>query len=243
MPAWGAGVVVLALIAGCARPPLVERAIAARGGPLTSLVRRVEADVHVGFAGRWTARMAYRAPDRWALTIDTTAESDSYTWDGDAAYTVLGSRTVAVDRAPTAPLRSQARFWSVANLDALQRPGVVVTPLPKGDLPPGVAEGALVTLPGDGGRYRLGVDAAGLVVWVAGPVVLPPFGTADLTVRFSDFRRAGGFRLPWAASYLLAGSPILDERTLSACPDDPATTDAAFAAPALLPACEPPDEG
>lgn len=220
-----------------ARPPLLERAIRARGGPLTSLVRRIEADVHSGFPGQWTARLAFRAPDRWALTIDTTGAPDSYTWDGDAAYTIIGSRTVAVDSSPTAALRSQARFWSVVYLDALRKPDVVVTPLARLDLPPGVVEGLLVTRRDDGTRYQLGVDEEDRVVWVRGPVALPPFGTAELTMRFADFRRTGAFLLPWRAEYFLAGAAILEERTVSACPDDPGTTDAAFRDPSLLPAC------
>jgi hypothetical protein len=238
MPALALVLVVFA--AGCARPPLLERAIRARGGPLESLVRRIEADVHAGFPGLWTARLAYRVPDRWALTIDTTAGSDSYTFDGEAAYTIIGSRTVAVDRSPTAPLRSQARFWSVVYLDALRAPGVVVEPLARMELPPGVVEGVLVTY-ADGTRYRLGVDEEDRVVWVRGPVQLPPFGSAELTMRFDDFRRAGDILLPWRASYFLAGAPVLDERTLAVCPDDPATDDEAFRDPSRLPACDPAD--
>lgn len=231
-----------AAIASAAPPPLLERAIRARGGPLTSLVRRVEADVRSGFPGLWTARLAYRVPDRWALTIDTTGAPDSYTFDGAAAYTVIGSRTVAIDRGPATPLRSQARFWSVVHLDALRAAGVALEPLPRLELPPGVADGLLVTWRDDGSRYRLGVDEADRVVWVRGPVQLPPFGDAELTIRFADFRRTRGFVLPWRADYWLAGAAIIQERTLAACPDDPAATDAAFADPTLLPACRPPDE-
>lgn len=222
-----------------ARTTLLERAIRARGGPLASIVRRVEADVHSGFPGLWTARLAYRTPDRWALTIDTTGAPDSYTWDGEAARTVIGSRIMAVDRSRTAPLRSQARFFAVVYLDALRSADVELTPLASAELPPGVVEGLAITWRDDRSRYRLGVDAEDRVVWVRGPVQLPPFGTGELTVRFADFRRAGGVVLPWRAEYYLAGAPVLEERTLSVCLDDPATNDAAFRDPALLPACEP----
>ncbi|MCW5893179.1 MAG: hypothetical protein KIT14_21910 [bacterium] len=234
-----AGAVLLAAVAAGAapQPALLERAIRARGGPLESVVRRVEADVRSGFPGLWNARLAYRRPDRWALTIETTGAPDSYTWDGTAAHTVIGSRTVAVDRSPATPLHSQARFWSVVYLDALRGPGVEVTPLERQELPPGVVWGLLATWRDDGSRYRLGVDEADRVVWVRGPVQLPPFGSAELTMRFTDFRRTGRFLLPWRAEYWLAGAAILEERTLSACPDDPAATDAAFVDPALLPSC------
>lgn len=228
---------ILTWVGACARPPLLERAIRARGGPLTSLVRTVEADVHVGFPGVWQARTAYRFPDRWALTVETTGEAGTYTWDGSASHIIIGSRTMAIDASPTTPLRSQARFWAAVYLDAIRLPGIDVVPLAVEALPQGVVEGIEIVRADDGSRYRIGVNARTQVVWAEGPVVIPPFGRTELTVRFADHQRTGRFVLPRRAAYSVGGTPILEERTLAACPDDPATSDEAFRDPSRFPDC------
>src|SRR5262245_6781583 len=62
-------VVASLALAACAPRPLVERAIRARGGPLESVIRDVEADVRVGFPGTWRWQTAFMVPDRYAWTI------------------------------------------------------------------------------------------------------------------------------------------------------------------------------
>src|SRR5438552_8286191 len=49
----------LVLAAGYAPRPLLERAIRARGGPLASMARQVEAEVYLAFPGTWRWRTVY----------------------------------------------------------------------------------------------------------------------------------------------------------------------------------------
>src|SRR5262245_24062168 len=67
---------------GCAPRPLLERAIRARGGPLGSLVRQVDAEVYAAFPGTWQWRTAFMLPDRYAWTVFTTGEPMHYLFDG-----------------------------------------------------------------------------------------------------------------------------------------------------------------
>jgi hypothetical protein len=238
----------VALALGCARGPLaghatrapgdlVARAIRARGGPLRALVRNAEADVQATFAaGRWTWRTAFVAPDRFAWTIDTTGEPHHYLFDGIAVRAFIGRRQVAVDTAPTAPVRTLARFMAVANLDVLLLPGARVEPLPDGERPPGATAGLAVVL-ADGARYRLGLDGEMRVVSTAGPVELPTLGAGELVARYGDFRRVHGFVLPFRTTYAFDGQALADERALSVCPDPPDARDASFRDPTRLPEC------
>lgn len=227
-----------ALAAGCLPRPFVERAIRARGGALDTLVREVESDVHAAFPGTWRWRTAFMAPDRYAWTIFTAGEPNHFLFDGVVVRGFIGSREVSVDRAPDAPLRSHARFTAIAQLDALRLPGVHVQPLADGELPAGVVAGLAVALADDGARYRLGFDREMLLVWVEGPIRLLPLGEGTLTARFGDFRRTGGFLLPFATSYTFGGAALAEERALAVCPNDPRVTIEAFRTPARL-SCEP----
>jgi len=227
----------LVLAAGCAPRPLLERAIRARGGPLASMARQVEAEVYLAFPGTWRWRTVYMVPDRYAWTIFTAAEPDHYLFDGTTVRAFIGGREVSADTDPSAPLRSHARFTAVVNLDALRLPGVRTAPLPQAELPPGSSAGLAVVLADDGSRYRLGFDGRGLLVWAEGPVRLPPLGQGQVVARFSDFRRVAGFLVPFRTSYTFGDERLADERALAVCPADPGVSLESFRAPRLVPDC------
>jgi hypothetical protein len=231
---------IVLLCGACARGPLVERAIAARGGRLDALVRQVSAEVREGFPGAWRWRTVFQLPDRYCWSIETTRAPTHYCFDGDVVRAFSGDELVSTDPSPTAPLRSHARFMAVVNLDALRAPGAVVTPLPAAELPPGAVDGVAATLPGDPSRYRLAFDADARLVWAAGPVDLDPFGRGDLQARFSDFRAEHGVVLPHRTEWIFGTETIADERLLAACPDPPGLDAAAFRDPTKLPACPAP---
>ena len=108
-----AALALATLVHGCAPRPLVERAIRARGGPLATLVREIESDVYAGFPGTWRSRTTFMFPDHYAWTVETAAEATHYLFDGHAVRGFVGGREVSVDAGPGAPLRTQARFFSV----------------------------------------------------------------------------------------------------------------------------------
>jgi len=232
--------VALVLGSGCARGPLLDRAIAARGGALDGLVRQVAAEVREGFPGAWRWRTVFQVPDRYCWSIETTRDPTHYCFDGTVVRAFTGAELISTDASPSAPLRSHALFMAVVNLDALRAPGVVVTPLPAAELPPGATEGLAAVLPGEPSRYRLAFDADGLLVWAAGTVDLDPFGRGDLQARFSDFRAEHGVVLPHRTEWLLGTETFADERLLAACPDPTLAADA-FRDPTKLPACPVPD--
>lgn len=229
-------VAALLILAGCAPRPLLERAIRARGGPLTGLVSRTEARVYVGAPGTWQSTHALLVPDRYAWKIVTTADPLYHLFDGATARSFVGTAEVSSDASPRAPLRSHARWTAAVNLDALRAPGVAIAPLPVADLPAGVHEGLLAIFP-DGTGYRLGFDDHTLLVWAQGFLDFSPFGKGDVTARFGNHRRAGRLLLPFATSYFLGATAIVDEKVLAVCVDPPGLTPASFGDPAKLPDC------
>ncbi|MFN8543673.1 MAG: hypothetical protein U0807_05645 [Candidatus Binatia bacterium] len=238
MPARGLLVLGALLALGCAPRPLIVQAVRARGGPLHSLVREVDAQVHAGFAlGSWEWRTAFMVPDQYAWTIATYAEPNHYLFDGTTMRSFMGVREVAAEAEQAAPLRSHARFTAVVNLDALLLPGVQLAPLAAASLPPGLAMGLEAVFADDGARYRLGFDAGGLLAWASGPLVVPPFGLREATVRFGEFRPTGRWTLPYSAAYSFGGEPLADEHVRAACPDDPRLSADAFRRPGLVPPC------
>ncbi len=224
------------LIAGWAPRPLVARAIRARGGPLTSVVREVEADVRMGFPGTWRWRTVFLLPDRYAWTIYTTGEPDHYVTDGRTTRAFVGTRLVTEEAGANA-LRTHARFAAVQNLDALLLPGVAIAPLAAGDLPAGAVAGLAAVFADDGSRFRLGFDAQDRLMYVEGALSLPPFADGRVEARVTAFARAGGVELPSRTTYRIGDQLLSEERTLAACPDPPGLTAAAFATPETLPAC------
>jgi hypothetical protein len=231
---------LLALASACAPRPLVARAIRARGGPLHGLVRWVDAEVYAGFPGTWRWRAAFLVPDHYAWTILTTREPDHNLFDGTVVRAFVGDLEVAADADATAPLRTHARFTAVAALDALLQPGVQVAPAAADRVPPGAVAALDVHFPDDGSRYLLGFDRRDLLVSAEGPLALPPLGRGTVSARFADFRRTGTWLLPWTTDYAFDGAPLATERTVTACPDDPALTPESFRRPAAIPDCAPP---
>jgi hypothetical protein len=223
-------------LAACAPRDLRQRAVRAQGGAVDGLIRVVDARVEIGFPGEWRWRTAYQAPDRYAWTIQRLDGRDHYLFDGRTARAFAGDAVVAATREQTAPLRTHARFFSVVLLGALELPGVQVTPLAAATLPPGVVAGLAVVLP-DGTRYRLGFDAEDRVVWATGPIELPPLPTAEASVRFDDFRRIGGFELPYHAVWELGGQRLADERVVAMCPNPPGLDVESFRSPRAMPPC------
>jgi hypothetical protein len=161
---------------------------------------------------------------------------DHYLFDGTVVRAFVGGRELAADTSTDAPLRTQAAFVAVTNLDAV-RAGGVVTPLPAGTLPPGVAAGLAVTMPSSGASYRLGFDDRMLLVWATGPFDVPQAGRTELTARYDDYRRVQGLWLPFRTTYALGPRRLAVERTLRVCPNDPELVPASFEQPERLPAC------
>lgn len=225
------------LAGACAPRPLLQRALRARGGALESAVRTVEADVHMGFVGRWQWRTAYQLPERYAWTIVTFGEPNHYLFDGTTVRSFIGDSEVSADMDPRAPLRSHARFTAVTNLDALRLPGVQVAPLPAAALPPGCVAGLAAVFADDGARYELGFDERTLLVSAAGPLRLPPLGEGRVTARFADFRRVGGLLLPHRTTYQLSDLPLAEEWATAVCPNDAAVRAETFRNPAMIPSC------
>jgi len=227
---------VLLILAGCAPRPLLERAIRARGGPLTGLVMRTENRVYAGAPGTWASTRAFLAPDRYAWKIVTAADPHYHLFDGTTVRSFIGTAEVSSDASPNAPLRTHARWTAVVNLDALRAADVVVTPLAPADLPTGVREGLVATFL-DGTGYRLGFNDRTLLVWARGPLDFSPVGRGEATARFQDHRRAGRLLLPFATSYFLGTTHVVDEKLVAACVDPPALTPASFTDPTQLPDC------
>jgi hypothetical protein len=227
---------VLALAVGCTRAPLLERAIRARGGSLTSVARTGEARVQIGFPGSWHWRAVYLAPDVYALSVDTSTEPYHYLFDGTTVRVFAGARAIATDPRRDAPLQSQARFTAVANLDALRLPRYRVAPLAPGELGGTVHEGLVAVEIDTGGTYRLGFDARHLLVRLTGPLDLDPLGHGDGTARFDDFRSVGGLVMPFRTTYGFGDTPLIEDRTTAICPNLGLTA-TSFRDPAGLPGC------
>lgn len=225
---------LLATLPSCARP-LAERAIAARGGALTSLTRFADADVHQGFPGTWSWRVDYRTPDllRWAL--ETYGEEQTFAWDGAQVRYFLGSASLPPDSATEDDFRTVVRWTAVTMLGVLEQDDrVEVEEMSSAELPAGAAAGLRVRYRDDGATYELYFDRDALLVAARGPVVIPTIGAGELEARFSDFRTVDGFVLPYVGSYTLAGRPLFDERVLRYVPDDPALDAASFRRPPPL---------
>src|SRR5689334_15151957 len=128
---------VVAVDIGCAPRPLLTRAIRARGGILRNVVRESEVRVYATFPGDWRWRTVYRFPLSYGWAIYTAGDPMYYLFDGTLVRSFIGTALISTDGTAEAPLRTQAGFAAVVNLDALQLPGADVAPIPAGDLPRG----------------------------------------------------------------------------------------------------------
>jgi hypothetical protein len=198
----------------CART-LVDRAIAARGGPLAGITREVRAEVHEGIPGDWTWELAYRAPRDVRWTLHTWGEEQSYVLEGGRASYTLGSARLPVPPEAMTSLATQSRWLAVTSLDVLREPALAAwTELPREGLPAGVASGLEARLLDGGPPYRLYFDDADRLVLAEGEIALPPIGSGHLRVRYRDFRETDGHSLPRRAIYELDGRPLLEEKVL-----------------------------
>jgi hypothetical protein len=225
------------VVAGCAPRSLLRHAIDVRGGSIEAVSRTVEADVALGFPGRWEARVVFLLPDRYAWTLLTSAEPNHYTFDGATVRGFIGTVEVSNDASPAAALRTHARFAAVMLLDALRRPGVEVKPVPPSALPSGAVDGLEATFTDNGDRFVLAFDVGGRLVRIEGPLILPPLTQTRAVAAFSDFRRVGRWSLPFETVYTVQGRVVLRERATAICPNPVGLTDANFRTPWSLPDC------
>ena len=224
------------LNAGCTPRPLLERAIAARGGPLQGVVLQAEARVYAGLPGRWRWSRVYLSDGRYAWQIETSGEPDTYVFDGQVVRSFVGEREVASDASPTAPLRSHARWTGVVLLSDLDQPGIVIAELTPAELPAGVREGLSVRF-ADGATYRLGFDDHTLLMWADGPLDLSPLTSGITSADYADQRTSDGITLPARATYFAGDRRLAEETIEAACVNPPTLTPASFAGPSGLPAC------
>ncbi|MDX2168998.1 MAG: hypothetical protein SF182_18165 [Deltaproteobacteria bacterium] len=231
-------VVLCVLLGGCTPRPLLERAIAARGGPLRGVIMRAETRVYRVVPGRWRYTRTCRSAGGYAWQLDTAAGIDTHTFDGRVVRSFVAGELVGSDTSPSAPLRSQARWTAVSLLDALTAADVVVQPLPAEQLPSGAREG-LSAVFRDGAVYRLGFDDATALVWMQGPLDLSPLADGEASVRFGDARPVDGFLVPHRAAYDVGGQHLADEQLLEVCLTPAGLTADDFAEPAALPSCAP----
>jgi hypothetical protein len=227
--------ILLAFVAGCVPRSAVERAIAARGGPLPGLVRDSVVQVAaVAFPGEWRWRTVAALPERYAWSVETRDAPYHYLFDGTVVRAFVGTGLVSEDPSATAALRTQARFVAVANLDVLRSPGVQVNVT----VAAGGAGATLTAVFADrGDRYEVWIGDDGLVRRVTGPIDMTPVGHGQLVATYDDFAPVDGRRLARHIHYELDGAVLADERVERACVLAPAPPASAFASPAALPVC------
>lgn len=226
-----AALLVLLVLSGCATiqpdharetcPPVVARAIAVRGGPITSLRRTTNMRVYFGFPGLWHLEYTFVAPRLYRWTVFTTGEPNHYTWDGSTMRAWIGPMAVGSDTSGNAPLRSHARWHAVTYLDTLCSGNLDVhfRSLPP---EPGGGQTVVARLLDDDSEYTLVFDRHARPLRVSGPIDIPPFGKARLTQSFFDFRRSGRFFIPHTTRYEIDGTTLSDEVTTSFFANDPA---------------------
>lgn len=225
-------IVLLALwTGGCARP-LLERAIAARGGALQSLSRASTADVVRGFPGEWAWRFDYRVPDRLRWTIETYGEEQSISYDGTTVRYFLGSAALPEAPAALGDFSSIVRWTSVTTLDALARdPDVALRELSRDELPSGAVAALEVRYRSDGARYVLSFDGADRLVAAEGPIAVPTIATGRMRATYDDFTTTDGYVLPRVGDYTIDGAPFFRENVRLWVPNDPRLGPASFAGP------------
>jgi len=219
---WLVAAVALVALAGapaCSRN-LVERAIDARGGPLHSYRKEVDATVEIGIPGRWSWEVVFREPDSFRWSLHTFGEDQRLIYDGERVVHQLGSATLPPSP-PDDGVRSQARWFAVTSLDILERPEVRWEELPPSELPPGVARGLRARFADGPSPFELYFDPGGLLVRARGRVEVQPVGAGLLDAAFSDYRFIDGFRLPFSGVYRLDGELLMRESIRRWRPNDP----------------------
>lgn len=230
-------IATIVALTACAPRALLDRAVRARGGSIGTVVVDAEATVRRAYPGTWRWRRVLAAPDRYAWTIQTTGEPLHTLFDGGVVRSFVGGAFTGEDASDAAPLRSQARFLAVAELDVLRSPGVQVVEIGRDALPAGVTAGITATFAHDGERFAVFFDARGLVVRVEGPADLSPIGRGTVVARRDDFRRVGRWWLPHHVVWELDGAELADERARAVCATDGTLAASAFEEPDRLPSC------
>lgn len=173
--------------------------------------------MYYGFPGLWHWEIAYRAPERFRLSLRTTGETQHYVFDGEQLDSWLGETLLASDGGRDAAAhRSIGRWLAVSSGAALEDPSRVRVEV-AGDAELGgddLAHRIALRFRDAGDRYLLGFDAAGRLRAAAGPIEIPGIGAGRLTARFDDFRKIAGHPVAFAASYRLNDEPFYDERVL-----------------------------
>ncbi len=139
----------------------------------------------------------------------------------------VGAIVVGVDASGKAPLRSHARWHAVIYLDTLCSGDLPVRFLPLPTAKNG-EESVLVQLTDDGSEYELTFDRLAQLRKVKGPIDIPPFGKAELTQHFYDFRAAGPFLIAHGTRYEVDGTTLSEETTTSFVANDPSIDEAFF---------------
>jgi hypothetical protein len=207
----------------------LERAIAARGGPIAGLVRESEVQVAIGFPGGWRWRTVTALPERYAWTIATNAQPNHYLFDGTVVRAFVGDALVSEEPAATSPLATHARFAAVADLDLLRTAAVTLM----------TADGALaVEFHDRPARYEIAFSADALVASVKGPIDLSPMGRGTLTATYDDYGEIQGRRIAHHIHYTLDGTTLADERVLRSCILQATPPPSAFESPATVPTCK-----
>jgi hypothetical protein len=242
-------VLALALAAACTSRPhrvppvedggaaraVVERAIAARGGPIAGLVRESDVQVALGFPGGWHWRTVTAPPERYAWTIATNDQPHHYLFDGRVARAFVGDALVSEEPSTASPLATHARFAAVADLDVLRTPAAEVT---LAAASPSGATTLIVVFPDRGDRYEVSLGADDLVARVSGPIDLSPIARGQLVATYDDHRPVAARRIARHIHYDLAGTQLADERVTAACILTTPPGQAAFATPATIPTCK-----
>lgn len=176
----------------------------------------MEAQVYYGFPGLWHWEIAYRAPDRFRLSVRTTGETQHYVFDGRHLESWIGEKRLGSDGGRDAAAhRSIARWLEVSSGAALDDGSrVEVEEAPEAELGPDLRHRISLRFRDGGPRYLLGFDDAGRLRAAAGPIDIPGIGSGRLTARFRDFRTVAGRAVPFQASYRLNDEPFYDERVL-----------------------------
>ncbi len=199
-------------------PPVIVRAIEARGGELHSFRRIAQSRVYMGFPGDWRFEYLFHVPHFYRWTVFTSDQPDRYSWDGEVMRAAVGDNVIGTDTSGTAPLRSHARWNAVTHLDTLCEkpfPALILPIRPKTSR----SEDVLVRFE-DRDEYVLRFDTNDRLVRVVGPIEMEPFGTGELVGEFSDFRSINGFFVPTRTRYHFAGHLLSEETTVSFTPND-----------------------
>lgn len=193
---------------------VVERAIAVRGGRISSFRRVTEARVQFGFPGIWRFEYAFHVPQWYRWTVFTSEQPHYYLWDGQTMRAAVGDRVVGIDASGRAPLRSHARWTAVTYLDALCD-GTLPVRFVARRASDSDETTVVLRLEGDREDFELTFDRHLRLIEVVAPIDMPPFGPGRLTTRFFDFRLSGGYLMPYRTRYRFDGVTLCDEETIS----------------------------